>query len=56
MITPKRRNELRNAVAVLSKDEQIATAEGLKDEVLMDELLRRYEEMKTMLKTRKEEE
>lgn len=54
MLAKKVKEQIKNQARLMSIDEQMATAEGLKDEVLIGEYIRRHEEMKTAIKTVKE--
>ena len=54
MISARVRNELRARTEILTIEEQYAVAEGIKDEVLIGEYMRRYEEAKESIRAVKE--
>lgn len=50
MLSQRLREQIKSRTEMLSSDEKLATAEGLPDDVLIFEYIRRHEEMKTMIK------
>lgn len=49
MLGTRVKESIKNQAECMSLEEQYATAEGLRDEVLIGEYIRRHEEMKTII-------